>query len=92
MEHVDVNGKTAQGLPWQCYYRGMTDDTTPTGKAFQVDPSFDRSERMRLDLPGIGEDNHHFTWWDDTMFVLALPLCIIGIVGGIAMFLYSWLA
>lgn len=62
------------------------------GAPFEIDPALERSERMRLDLPGRGEDNYHFTWWDDIKFSLVLPLCATALIGCVALFLYSWLA
>lgn len=60
--------------------------------AFQIDRDFERSERRRLDLPGVGEDSYHFTWWDDVKYPLWFFGCIIGFIGFVALFLYSWLA
>lgn len=65
------------------------DSTKPTGQAFGIDPNFDRSERIRLDLPGKGEDRFHYTGWDNIKFSLAGVFVIIGLPISIALLAFG---
>ncbi|MGA0588101.1 hypothetical protein ACO2Q2_13370 [Dyella sp. KRB-257] len=65
------------------------DNTEPTGQAFGIDPDFDRSERVRLDLPGKGEDSLHFTGWDNLKFTFAGAFLLIGIPASILLLAFG---
>lgn len=58
------------------------------GAPFQIDRAFERSERIRLDLPGKGEDKYHFSEWDNIKFMLAGWFVILAIPASVL--LVAW--